>query len=624
MSLQFGNCNLTTLRCPDILSSKCRKISEFQTPDLSKEVYRWFEALPAERLRMKQRPSYTKLRGGYYTPRVISDFLAAWAIRSRNTTVLEPSCGDGLFIEAIADRMHKLRASKEQIARQITAYEIDDVESAKATFRLRSRGIEKRRIQIHTGDFFGALSREQVVGRYDAVLGNPPFVRYQDFPEEQRVLAFALMKQAGLKPNRLTNAWVPFLVAAALSLKSNGRLGMVIPAELLQVNYAADLRLFLSNYFTRIRVLTFRRLAFRGVQQEIVLLLAERGNRGSGGIEVVEFDDINELSAHKLKTFGQDGLRSIDHNTEKWTQYYLSDNEIQLVRELKAHSGLVPLGSLADTDIGVVTGMNEFFLLTEGRISEAGLKRFSRPSVTRSNHLPGIIFTAKDWKENARLGHPVHLLELPSSRDTDLPLHARDYIRQGEASGAHLGYKCRIRKFWYVVPSIYAPTGFMLRQIHHYPKLVVNEASATCTDTIHRVRFRAGVDKRQIAAAFTNSLTFAFTEMLGRSYGGGVLELEPNEADKLPIPIANSACLDAGEVDKFVRCGQIDEVLCHNDRLLLKDGLGLSHGQIATLKSVWQKLRGRRIGRRNRRSKELNHMRGQTLVSQEVSGLNPV
>lgn len=41
---------------------------------------------------------YNKLRGGYYTPREISEFITNWAISDTSESVLEPSCGDGSFI----------------------------------------------------------------------------------------------------------------------------------------------------------------------------------------------------------------------------------------------------------------------------------------------------------------------------------------------------------------------------------------------------------------------------------------------------------------------------------------------------------------------------------------------
>lgn len=86
-------------------------------------------------------------------------------------------------------------------------------------------GVPLSHDQIHAGDFF-AYCRDNLFephmfgliasnGKgFDAVLGNPPFIRYQNFPEGHREVAFDLMRRAGLHPNRLTNAWVPFLVVS--------------------------------------------------------------------------------------------------------------------------------------------------------------------------------------------------------------------------------------------------------------------------------------------------------------------------------------------------------------------------------------------------------------------------
>jgi len=180
-----------------------------------------------------------------------------------------------------------------------------------------------------------------------------------------------------------------------------------------------------------------------------------------------------------------------------------------------------------------------------------------------------------------------------------LPYNLVAYLKKAESAGLNVGYKCRIRKFWYTVPSVYIPDAFMLRQIHLYPKLVVNDASATCTDTIHRVRFKQHVSERHVAAAFLNSLTFAFTEIMGRSYGGGVLELEPSEADGLPVPLLKSASLIPNEIDALVRAGLIEEVLDITDQKLLVDGLGLDAHQVRMLRTIWIKLRTRRTGRKN-------------------------
>jgi len=473
-------------------------------------------------------------------------------------------------------------------------------EAARAAEHLRQLGIRKRDVRIHCIDFFSANPASWEGDLFDAVVGNPPFVRYQNFPESQRNKGFAIMRRAGLNPNRLTNAWVPFLVVAALLLKPSGRLAMVLPAELLQVNYAADLRSFLSKYFGQITVLTFRGLAFDGIQQEVVLVLADRNQSSKTGIEVLELNDATELLSYDPLSFGINGFKSVDHATEKWTKYYLSQEEIDLIRALRLDKRLTRLGDVATVDIGVVTGMNEVFVLKCSQILGA-MRKFTCPLVGRSGHLKGILFTKEDWEDNASANLPAHLLSIPETPRTRLPADVDRYLRRAEHKKLNAGYKCSIRKLWYVVPSVYVPDGFLLRQIHTYPKLIVNDARATCTDTIHRVRFAKGVDGRRIAAAFMNSLTFAFSEVLGRSYGGGVLELEPNEADNLPLPVLNAEKLDIEKIDRLVRASAIHEVLEENDRILLVNGLGLTETQVKTLGSIWKKLQTRRIGRRNGR-----------------------
>jgi adenine-specific DNA-methyltransferase len=138
----------------------------------------------------------------------------------------------------------------------------------------------------------------------------------------------------------------------------------------------------------------------------------------------------------------------------------------------------------------------------------------------------------------------------------------------------------------------------MLRQVHGHPKLILNSAAATCTDTIHRVRFRNGANRPAVTAAFINSLTCAFSEVTGRSYGGGVLTFEPSEAEYLPLPLRDAEKLNLDEIDVLLRNGDINAVLDITDPILLGDGLGLSKKEIQQLRGIWQKLRDRRIYRR--------------------------
>lgn len=548
---------------------------------------------------MKPIATYQKLRGGYYTPKPIADFLARWAIQTPTTTVLEPSCGDGMLLEAGIKALVACGATAEALATLVQGVELDPEEAQKAGERIQAATGMSSPVPIHLGDFFTYCQKYLFEERYfDAIVGNPPFVRYQNFPEHHRAIAFYLMQRAGLHPNRLTNSWVPFLVASTLLLNKHGRLAMVIPAELLQVNYAAELRSFLSKHYSYITLITFKKLVFDGIQQEVVLLLGERNGSEHTGIRTIELDGIADLASYEHTAFSRENLKVMDHSSEKWTMYFLDENELKLLRTLKTLPGLSTTGDVIDVDVGIVTGLNDFFVLTKQQVERYEIKPYTHRLVGRSAQLPGICFSEADWRANVEKQSPAFLLTTPDVPFYCLPNELQHYVTSGEEKGLHTGYKCRIRNRWYVVPSVWVPQAFMLRQVHNYPKIILNEADATCTDTIHRVRLRNGTSAKIVAASFLNSLTFAFSEITGRSYGGGVLELEPNEAEKLPLPLAGADALDLNELDKLLREGAIERVLDITDDVLLRKGMGLSVVETKMLRSIWQKMRDRRINRK--------------------------
>ncbi len=560
--------------------------------------------LPSPTLPLTADANNQKLRGGYYTPRVIAEFLANWAIQSASDEVLEPSCGDGSLLEAAAKRLLSLGASSEAAGSRLQAVELYESEAVLARLRLESLGVPAQDV-VTVSDFFSSGDQAWgIVGEQcDVVLGNPPFLRYHAFPDDQRDRAFRIMQTAGLSPSKLTNSWVAFLVASSLRLRANGRLAMVVPAELLQVKYAEQTRAFLARHFGAITIVTFRRLVFDGIQQEVVLVLAEKNPKIESGIDVIELDDAESLHGYEVNLRARHHLKAIVHAEEKWTQYYLEEREIGLLRSLKAHPNLTRFGQLGCVDVGVVTGNNAFFVLTEAQVQAQQLSEYTLPLVGRTAQLPGLTYTEEDWQTNRQANVLCHLLNLPAVHFDALSEPMQAYVKRGEDAEMHIGFKCRNRKIWYIVPTLWSPDAFLFRQIHGYPKLVENRTQATSTDTIHRVRYHQPQQADQISMAFLNSMTFAFAEVLGRSYGGGVLELEPNEAEQIPIPFFLDTQLDLEELDWLERAGQINTILNITDKALLQGKMGLDKNEIEMLRSAWRKLSGRRIGRKVKAAK---------------------
>jgi len=554
---------------------------------------------------------YQKLRGGYYTPRPIAEFLSDWVIQDASDEILEPGCGDGALLETTASKLLDMGGDPENVANQVYGVELDPEEANKARERLGNLGLPEESLSVAVGDFFAHRKEHfqsdelfdidlAATCRFDGVIGNPPFVRYQNFPVNSRSSAFEQMNKIGLNPNGHTNMWVPFVVLSTVLLKEEGRLGMVIPAELFQVKYAAETRRFLTDYFNRITIITFEQLVFDGVQQEVVLLLGEKGGVKHEGVRVIELRDETELKTYDHGDIGSVEVKPMDHSKEKWTQYFLDTEEIQFIRALQDRDDITISGDVYDVSVGVVTGNNSFFILNQQEVDELGISDSVRKIVTRSAHLNGAIFNSEDGVSNTENQRGTFLF-LPEDKPVEeLSSAAQKYIAEGEEANHHTGYKCRIRKRWYIVPSVWVPDAFMLRQVHSYPKLIVNESGATCTDTIHRVRFFEEWKENipTVTAAFLNSLTFAFSEIRGRSYGGGVLTFEPSEAEELPLPLKGADNLDLEEIDALIRDDDVESVLDMNDQKLLIDGLGLSSDQVDMLRGIWTKLRDRRINRK--------------------------
>src|SRR5262249_5839404 len=114
------------------------------------------------------------------------------------------------------------------------------------------------------------------VEAFDAVLGNPPFIRYQYLPDDQQQRAARIFSRFQLPFTRHTNAWVPFVVASLSLLRPGGRLGLVVPSELLHIRHAHGLRQFLLDQCARTLILDPAEIWFSTTLQGTVLLLAEK------------------------------------------------------------------------------------------------------------------------------------------------------------------------------------------------------------------------------------------------------------------------------------------------------------------------------------------------------------
>jgi adenine-specific DNA-methyltransferase len=534
-----------------------------------------------------------KARGAFFTPPALCRYVVDWAIRNETDKVLEPSCGEAAFLFAASDRLGALTATSLIRPYPLHGIELHESSARHAEALIRDAGYD---VQVQVSDFFAVEPRPV----YDAVVGNPPYVRYQDFTGESRARARAAALRAGVPLSGLASSWAAFTVHSALFLKPGGRLGLVLPAELLTVNYAAEVRRFLMRRFATVRLVLFTERVFPGVLEEVVLLLADGYEGGpTDHCELYQARNVNGLDSAVRRVWKPESPEG------KWTPSLLSSEAIAAYEALAGEAHFTTLETWGDTTLGMVTGNNRYFTMSPADVASHGIpkRELLRLSPPGSRHLRGLTLTETAWRELGRIGKATYLFR-PKTEPSDA---ASSYILAGEAAGVNEAYKCRVRRPWWRVPLV-PPADLLLTYMNaDTPRLCTNQGGVHNLNSVHGVYLRddmreVGMDLLPLAAL--NSMTLLGAETVGRAYGGGMLKLEPKEADRLPVPsyqLLESAREDLAtlrpQMARQLRNGRLSEAARLVDDLLLVEHCGLKRSEVRALREACADLHARRLAR---------------------------
>lgn len=530
--------------------------------------------------------------GAFYTPSGMAEKLVRWALRAPSDQTLDPSFGGLAFLEAAYNRLLELGASPAAARAQIFGGEVDaDAHGAVA----RDDRFRRSEHRLLHGDFL-RFEPGRELPLVEAVIGNPPYVRYQGF-NGSGTHGHDLAARAGVRLTRLASSWAPFVVHATAFISDGGRMAQVLPAEMLHAQYADAVRGFLCRSFASVTLVLFERRVFPGALEEVVLLFADGRGRGPAPrVRVVGCLDLDALDVDRLRTVPPGARDEPDAVSSSLLAQLLPSEMRELYASLACSSEVRTLGEIASVDIGAVTGANDFFLVRgdDARIPA----RFLRSAVSKAAHVRGARLRRKDIRDLTTAGKPMHLLAVDPLHPSDDLADLDHYLEFGRQGGVPERFKCRVREPWWAVPlpKHGTPDALMTYCSSEHPRLVLNEAEALHTNTLHGVTMLDGLSAAQLAAGFVNSLTLLSAELVGRSYGGGVLKLEPTEAEALLVPTMPVDVTESlPDVDTLLRGGHLREVLEIVDSRVLADGpLGLSTDQIELLRAAGDQLRTRR------------------------------
>lgn len=537
-------------------------------------------------MRLASELTADKLRGGYYTP----DFVVDVCIQRAQSlidpvpevTILEPSAGDGAFLRGVA------RSSSWSHSASFVCVEKATSEAAACRRSAKSAGVP---CAVVAGSFFDWDAATNAM--FDCILGNPPFVRYQFVPPEDRTAAEGQLKRHGIELAGVSNLFIPFVLLSMQRLRPGGAFAMVLPSEVLCTTSGEQVRAALLGGLDDLQVDLFPREAFPDILQDVAVFTGRKRDVAVevGSVRFVEHSRAGSSSwTHRIAL-----------TDRKWTRFLLEDSLIQAFASARQLPSVHSLGDIARFSVSIVTGANGYFAVRSATVDAHCMTDWARPLMSRSFDSPGLVFRASDHQTAVSQDRPAWLLDFnaqaPDPREYP---GAAQYLRAGEESGIQNRYKCRIRSPWYRVPHVWAGSLMLSKRASLHHRIILNEAAVLTTDTVYRGTMKPTFanKERDLVAGFHNSLTLLSSEIEGRTYGGGVLELVPSEISSLLVPmLPTNGHLE--KLDELSRSagGQKDpeERLVHETNRILVKALPGYAELVEPLESARQRLRRRRF-----------------------------
>ena len=323
--------------------------------------------------------------GGFYTDPTIASFLVTWAISPSTKRILEPGCGEAIFLRAAAQLITQGKLNR--------AVELVGVElSSNALKRAREKFAEFHRIKVRMleRNFFDV--RKDELGPLDAVVGNPPFIRHHRFKGHLLQSAVERCLETGVNLRGTASSWAHFLVYACSMLKPGGRLAVILPEELLVAEYSRAVWKFLSSHFQRILVLSPRNSIFPSVTQKTVLLLGDNAARGPAVVNIGSFSGIHSIGRISVESFWSSArtlaVKDVTDSKRRASEYLIPGDIVSLYSCLARRIGITKLSSFGSVRIGYVTGDNDFFTLTKDKVETWSIQSdFLSPTICKTREV---------------------------------------------------------------------------------------------------------------------------------------------------------------------------------------------------------------------------------------------
>jgi len=467
--------------------------------------------------------------GQFYTPKPIAELIVKWCVRSPDDRVLDPGCGSGTFLVEAYKRLAELKLKKpwsevkhvpgdvhRQILRQLYGVDLNEFPAHLTAMNLAMKNVRapSPEMYVFVRDYFTIMPGQQVLTPYkvrtvkgekpvevvfkdfDAVVGNPPYTRWTEIPEntQNRILDFLkkTISKYGLTPQVSRGVepgiYVYWIMHSTGFLKEGGRLGMIISDSWLQTDYGVGFfKFLLDNYKVHAVIDISARVFPVPLIGACIILLEKASNpveRESNNVVFMYLDltrgsmDVDailklEQEVKTKLTTGQLLLKEFPSGVKAliktYTQGELSKYEGKVINlifgasdilnYLKQSGLVVELSKYFEpsygnilylylASVGKVRGVRNvggegFFYLTEDRVRNHNIpQEYLYPLLPSSRYLRFFTYTRNDWEELRRESAECYLFLCHKPR-SELPESVRRYIQLGEGPNAQIRLRRR-------------------------------------------------------------------------------------------------------------------------------------------------------------------------------------
>lgn len=357
-----------------------------------------------------------KINGAFFTPEFIVDFIINELNPEENDRCIDPSCGSGAFLLGLVKYyFFKYNKPIKSILHDniygfdILSYNIQRSKILISLFALQQNEvIEERDFNLYHHDSIRYNWAKDFVkngNKYDIVLGNPPYVKFQDMTQENR----DFLKTYYHSINKGSyNLYFAFFELGFSMLKENGKLGYITPNNYFTSFAAESLREFFHTKNCIYRIVDFKDKKIFDAQTYTAITFIQKKS-----FKYLNYDRITDNCSPVNFLNNVNGSRNFYSklNNKKWR--LLKDKEQENIYNIENVGRQI--NDLFDISVGIATLKDSIFFL-EGKTTTDNkfyLKYYNNNEYYIEKNITKPVYKISDFKNQLELNKNKRKIVFP-------------------------------------------------------------------------------------------------------------------------------------------------------------------------------------------------------------------